>query len=313
MTDDGEGSGAGPLHAWVVAAAQCTPAFLDRSATLTVVVTAIEEAAAGGARLVVFPESFVPGYPDWVWRRPPMSDGDWYARFSSQAVDIDGSDLDPVRDAARAAGVWVALGVTERLRSGTLNNTVVYVEADGEVAGRHRKLVPTGAERLVWGNGQSELLTTVDIDGVRVGSLICWENYMPLARMAMYEQGIDVLLAPTWDNSDAWVPTLRHIAKEGQIYVVGVTACLRGSDVPRDLSDADELYGGADDWLSRGNTTIVAPGGEIIAGPLTGEVGTVFATIELDRIATGRRMFDPVGHYARPDVLALHRPAEVRG
>jgi nitrilase len=297
----------------VVAAAQCTPAFLDRSATLTVVVTAIEEAAAGGARLVVFPESFVPGYPDWVWRRPPMSDGDWYARFSSQAVDIDGSDLDPVRDAARAAGVWVALGVTERLRSGTLNNTVVYVDADGEVAGRHRKLVPTGAERLVWGNGQSELLTTVDIDGVRVGSLICWENYMPLARMAMYEQGIDVLLAPTWDNSDAWVPTLRHIAKEGQIYVVGVTACLRGSDVPRDLSDADELYGGADDWLSRGNTTIVAPGGEIIAGPLTGEVGTVFATIELDRIATGRRMFDPVGHYARPDVLALHRPAEVRG
>ena len=121
--------------------------------------------------------------------------------------------------------------------SGTLYNTVVYIDAHGGIAGRHRKLVPTGAERLVWGNGQDHLLTVVEIDGVRVGSLICWENYMPLARMAMYERGIDVLLAPTWDNSDEWVPTLRHIAKEGQIFVVGVTAFLRGSDVPRDLPE----------------------------------------------------------------------------
>jgi len=297
-----------PTRTLSIAAAQATPVLLDRSATLAVVVEAVEEAAAGGARLVVFPESFVPGYPDWVWRRRPMSDGDWYARFAAQAVDVDGADLDPVRDAARAAGVWVALGITERLPSGTLINAVVYLNADGEVAGRHHKLVPTGAERLVWGNGHSHLLTTVDIDGVRVGSLICWENYMPLARVAMYEQGIDVLLAPTWDNSEVWVPTLRHIAREGQVFVVGVTACLRGSDVPRDLSDADELYGGEDDWLSRGNTTIVAPGGEVIAGPLIGEPGLVSATIDLDRIAAGRRMFDPVGHYARPDVLSLNRP-----
>ena len=199
-----------------------------------------------------------------------MSDGAWYARFSDQAVDVDGSDLDPVRDAARDAEVWVALGVTERLRSGTLNNTVVYIDARGDIVARHRKLIPTGAERLIWGNGQGELLTTVDVGGVRVGSLICWENYMPLARAAMYQSGIDVLLAPTWDNSDEWVPTLRHIAKEGQIFVVGITACLRGSDVPRDLPDAGELYGGDDDWLSIGNTSIVAPGGEVLAGPLTG-------------------------------------------
>jgi nitrilase len=298
-----------------VTAVQATPVYLDRAGTLQVAAEHIARAAADGADLVAFPESFVPGYPDWVWRRPPMSDGDWYARFQSQAVDTEGTDLDVVREAARAAGVWVALGVTERLRSGTLNNSVVYIDRDGAIAGRHRKLVPTGAERLVWGHAHDELLTVVEIDGVRVGSLICWENYMPLARFAMYEQGIDVLLAPTWDNSDEWVPTLRHIAKEGQIFVVGVTAFLRGSDVPRDLSDAAELYGDDDDLMSRGNSTIVAPGGEILAGPLVGEAGTVSCALDLDRVAAGRRMFDPVGHYHRPDVLsltttlALRRPA----
>jgi nitrilase len=289
----------------VVAAVQATPVYLDRAATLALVASEITAAASRGAELVVFPESFVPGYPDWVWRRPPMSDGDWYARFAAQAVDTSGTDLDVVRDAARDAGVWVALGITERLPSGTLNNAVVYIDRAGEIAGRHRKLVPTGAERLVWGNAHDELLTVVDIDGVRVGALICWENYMPLARVAMYEQGVDVLLAPTWDNSDEWVPTLRHIAKEGQIFVVGVTALLRGSDVPRDLSDADSLYGGDDDWMSRGNTTIVAPGGEVIAGPLIGEAGLVSARLDLDRITAGRRMFDPTGHYARPDVFTF--------
>lgn len=290
-----------------VSAVQATPKFLDRAATIALAADETRAAAAAGADLVVFPESFVPGYPDWIWRRPPMSDSDWYARFSEQAVDVDGGDLDPLRAAADDANVWVALGVTERLRSGTLVNSIIYIDASGAIAARHRKLVPTGAERLVWGNGQDHLLTVVDIGGIRVGGLICWENYMPLARVAMYEQGIDVLLAPTWDNSDEWVPTLRHIAKEGQIFVVGVTALLRGSDVPRDLSNADELYGGDDDWMSRGNTTIVAPGGEILAGPLIGEAGTVTATLELDRITAGRRMFDPVGHYSRPDVLRLVR------
>jgi len=287
-----------------VTAVQVAPAYLDRDATLQIVVEQVDKAAADGAGLVLFPESFVPGYPDWLWRHKPWSDSEWYARFADQAIVVDGPMLDPVRSAAKDAGVWVALGITER-DGGTLYNAVVYIDANGEVAGLHRKLIPTGAERLVWGNGQGPVLTVVDIDGVKVGSLICWENYMPLARAAMYEQGIDVLLAPTWDNSDEWVPTLRHIAKEGQVFVVGVTAHLRGSDVPRDLPGADEIYGGDDDWMSKGNTTIVAPGGGILAGPLVGEPGTVSATLDLDRVVAGRRSFDPCGHYSRPDILSL--------
>lgn len=288
-----------------VVAVQATPVYLDRKATLGVVAAEIGRAGAEGADLVVFPESFVPGYPDWVWRRAPMSDGDWYARFQDQAIGLADSDLDQAKEAAGSAGVWVALGITERSPSGTLYNAVVYLDRHGEVAGLHRKLVPTGAERLVWANGQGPLLTVIDMDGVRVGALICWESYMPLARAALYQQGIDVLLAPTWDNSDVWVPTLQHIAKEGQVFVVGVSAYLRGSDIPRDLEGADEIYGAEDDLLSRGNTTIVAPGGAILAGPLVGQCGQLAASLDLTLIAAGRRMFDPTGHYARPDVLSL--------
>jgi nitrilase len=288
-----------------VAAVQATPVYLDRARTLALVAEQVARAGTDGADLVVFPESFVPGYPDWVWRRIPTSDSGWYHRFQDQAVDLAGDVLDPVRTAAEAAGVWVALGVTERAVSGTLYNAVVYIDGTGRIAGVHRKLVPTAAERLVWANGQGSLLTVLDIGGVRVASLICWEAYMPLARAALYQKGIDVLLAPTWDNSDEWVPTLRHIAKEGRVFVVGVSAYLRGSDVPRDLPGAEDTYGGDDDVMSRGNTTIVAPGGEILEGPLIGSAGSVTATLDLERIAAGRRAFDPVGHYARPDILTL--------
>jgi nitrilase len=288
-----------------VAAVQATPAYLDREATLELVCAQVAAAGADGVDLVVFPESFVPGYPDWVWRKNPWSDAEWYDRFQAQSVDLAGADLDGVRAAAEAAGTWVALGITERTATGTLYNAVVYLDDAGAIAGVHRKLVPTGGERLIWAPGQESVLTVVDIRGVRVGSLICWENYMPLARAALYEKGIDVLLAPTWDNSDEWVPTLRHIAKEGQVFVVGITALLAGSDVPRDLPGADDIYGGAEDWMSKGNTTIVAPGGAIIDGPLIGQTGFVTATLDLDRIAAGRRMFDPSGHYARPDVVRL--------
>jgi nitrilase len=288
-----------------VAAVQATPVFLDRDATVDRLITHIADAAAAGAQLVVFPEAVVPGYPDWVWRRPAWSDAEWYRRLHDQAVDIPGPVTERLGEAAREFHVWLAVGVTERTRSGTLYNSLVYVDPCGEVAGVHRKLVPTGGERTVWGNGDGSTLTVLDTPLGRVGGLICWENLMPLARAALYQQGIDIYIAPTWDNSDSWISTLRHIAREGRVFVVGTNSCLRGSDVPRTLPGADEIYGGDDDWMSRGNTVIVGPDGTVLAGPLVGECGMLVATLDLGDLALARREFDPVGHYGRPDVFQL--------
>lgn len=288
-----------------VAAVQATPVFLDRDATIACLVEEIAGAAAAGARLIVFPEAIVPGYPDWVWRRPAWSDGDWYRRLHDQAVDVPGPATDALGEAARAVGAWVVVGVTERVRSGTLYNSLVYFDPSGALAGVHRKLMPTGGERTVWGCGDGSTLTVVDTEFGRVGGLICWENLMPLARAAIYDQGVDIYLAPTWDNSDAWLSTLRHIAREGRVFVIGTNTCLRGSDIDRSLPGADDLYGGDDDWLSRGNTAIVGADGTLLAGPLTEQAGTLIATLDLGALATARREFDPIGHYARPDVFDL--------
>ncbi len=289
-----------------VAAVQATPVFLDREATIAKACDLVAEAAAGGARLVVFPEAFVPTYPDWVWRRRPWDDGEagWYGRLYDQAVEIPSPHLDALAGAARTHGCYVAIGVNER-SGGTLYNTLVFLADDGRLLSRHRKLMPTGGERLVWGTGDGSTVVVHDTPIGRIGGLICWENYMPLARAALYAQGIEIHVAPTWDNSDEWVPTLRHIAKEGGCHVIGVTPCLRGSDVPASIPGRDDVYGGDDDWMSRGNTTIVRAGGSVLTGPLTGREGILYADLDLDAVRSSRRMFDAVGHYARPDVFRL--------
>jgi nitrilase len=284
-----------------VAAVQTTPAFLDRDATTDVLVRQVKEASVAGAGLVVFPEAVLPGYPDWVWRRPAWSDGSWYERLHDQAVDVPGEAVERLGAAARDAEAWVVVGVTERVRSGTLYNTLLYLDPSGQVAGRHRKLVATGGERTIWGQGCD--VTVVDAGFARVGGLICWENLMPLARAAIYELGVEVYLAPTWDSGDAWLATLRHIAREGRVFVIGTNSCLRGSDVPRTLPGADDLYGDESDWMSRGNTAIVGPDGTVIVGPLVGESGMLLATLDLAELRTARREFDVVGHYARPDLF----------
>jgi nitrilase len=286
-----------------VAAVQVTPVFLDRDSTVELITAHIEKAASAGAQFVVLPEAIVPGYPDWVWRKAAWSDGELHEQLFDQAVDVPGTAINRLGAAARAARAWVAVGVTERVRSGTLYNTLVYLDPEGHIAARHRKLVATGGERTIWGHGDGSDLTVVDAGVVRLGGLICWENLMPRARAALYDQGLEVFLAPTWDNSDAWLATLRHIGREGRCYVVGTNTCLRASDLPDNLAEAKALYRGDDTWLSRGNTAIVGPDGDFIAGPLVGEAGMLVSTLDLRALRRARRQFDVSGHYARPDVF----------
>jgi nitrilase len=289
--------------ATTIAAVQAAPVFLDREGTIERVARLTKEAVAGDARLVAFPEAFVPGYPDWVWRTTPWADREWYRRFVDQAVDVPGAACDALGAIASEHAVYLAIGVNER-DGGTIYNTLLYFAPDGALAAKHRKLMPTGGERLVWGQGDGSTLAVVDTDFGRLGGLICWENYMPLARAAMYEQGIDVYLAPTWDNSDVWAASMQHIAKEGRMYVVGVNSCIRGSDVPADIPGRDEIYRD-DDWASRGNTVIVDPYGKVLAGPITEQEGILYAQIDRVTVREARREFDVVGHYARPDVFRL--------
>ncbi len=277
-----------------VAAVQATPVFLDREATADKVCTLVKEAAGRGAELIVFPESFIPAYPDWVWRTPAWSDTAFMKRFYANAVTVPGATLERVGAAAAEAEAYVVIGVTE-IDGGTLYNTLLYLGPDGRLLQRHRKLMPTGGERTVWGMGDGSELGVVKTPFGVVGGLLCWENYMPLARAAIYAQHCDIYLAPTWDNSETWVATLRHIAKEGRQFVIGVAPLLRGSDVPEDLRGT--LYEQGDDWMSRGYTTIVAPGGEVIAGPVLEREEIVLADLDLAAVQEQRRMFDPVGHY----------------
>ena len=285
-----------------IAAIQAAPVFLDRAATTDKACALIKEAGAAGASLAVFPETFIPTYPDWVWRLPAWEDGRFVTRLRAESVAVPSETTTRLGEAAAEAGMYVAMGVNE-IDGGSLYNTLLYFAPTGELVGRHRKLMPTGGERTVWGMGDGSTLDVVQTPFGVVGGLICWENYMPLARAAMYAKGVEIYLAPTWDNDDSWIATLRHIAKEGGCYVVGVAPLLRGNDVPEELRGT--TYTDGDDWMSRGFATIVAPGGDIVAGPISETEQILYAELEPEAIVLHRHSLDPVGHYSRPDVFEL--------
>ncbi len=291
----------------MVAAVQATPVFLDREATVEKVCDLVKEAGSNGAGLVVLPETFIPTYPDWIWRTTSWGEpfDSLFARLRDQSVDVPGPVTEAIGKAARQAKTFVSVGVNERVENrGTLYNTQLEFAPDGTLVGRHRKLMPTGPERLVWGMGDGSDLHVVETPFGNVGGLICWENFMPLARMAMYAKGVDIWTAATWDNGDNWVATLRHIAREGRVYVIGVTTLLRGSDIP-DGTIGRELWGGAEDWANDGYSAIVDPDGQLLAGPLVKEEGILYAEVDADHARAERYKFDPVGHYSRPDVFRL--------
>jgi nitrilase len=291
-----------------VAAVQDAPVWLDRDGTLDTTLTLVERAAAEGAQLVVFPEAFLPGYPDWVWRTRPWDDhaSALYATLFDNAVVIGSAVTSVLGVAAKRFGIYLSIGIDEREPSGsTLYNSQLLYGPDGSLLSVHRKLVPTGGERLVWGMGDGSGLEVVETPFGRIGTLTCWENYMPLARAALYAQGVDIYLAPTWDNSDVWPSTMQHIAREGRVFVVGVNQCLRATQLPEALPGRAELYGGEEDWLARGNTMIVDADGHLLAGPLTEQAGIVIADIDANEARHLRQQFDSTGHYGRPDVLRL--------
>jgi nitrilase len=296
-----------------VALAQQSPVFLERAATLDKAVAAVDEAAGGGAQLVVLPEAFVPGYPAWIWRLRPGPDDalaeQLHGRLSAQAVDLSRDDLAPLRDAARRRGVTVVCGLHERdaeLGRTTLYNTVVTIGPEGAILNRHRKVMPTNPERMVWGFGDASGLKAVDTPCGRVGALICWENYMPLARCAMYAQGVQIYVAPTYDSGERWLASMQHIAREGGCWVLGCGVAFQGGDMPRDLPARAQLYPDEAEWVNAGDSVVVAPGGRIAAGPMHKERGILFADVDLDAVVAARRTLDVVGHYARPDLFQLH-------
>ncbi|MDQ6742146.1 MAG: carbon-nitrogen hydrolase family protein [Candidatus Dormibacteraeota bacterium] len=295
-----------------IAIVQQPPILLKRDQTLARGVALIAEAAEHGARLVSFPETWVPGYPEWLWRLRPGEDyeltGEIHRRLLENAVDLERGQLEPVQEAARKHGVVVAIGINERdgaFSRGTLYNTVVLIGADGAVLNRHRKLMPTNPERMVWGLGDGSGLRVVETPAGRLGSLICWENYMPLARFSLYAQGPDIYLAPTWDAGSGWVSTMRHIALEGRCWVLGNGTAMQGRDVPEDFPGRAALFPDEEDWFNPGDSVVVAPDGRVVAGPLRNQHGILYAECDLDAAAAARRTLDVAGHYGRPDVFRL--------
>jgi predicted amidohydrolase len=296
---------------YTVAAVQAAYTLMDREQTTSRVERLVHEAAALGARLIVFPEVFVPGTPIWIDSQP-VWDGDeaWFARLVDQAVVVPGPTTERIGAAARDAGAYVVIGVDERERHGTtIYNTILYFGPDGELLGKHRKLMPTGSERTVWGMGDGSTLNVIPTDLGRIGGLICWENYMPLARFHQYAQGVEVWVAPTLARGDGWIATMRHIAREGRVWVIGVNPCVRVDQIPADFPDRDRVWRVLDDdeadWVEPGNSVICNPNGEIVAGPLRYGEGILTAEVDLARVHEVRRLFDPVGHYHRPDVFRL--------
>jgi nitrilase len=294
-----------------VAAVQAAPVFLDRAGTVEKACRLIAEAAQAGARLVVFPEAFIPGYPDWVWAVPAGEEGllnRLYAELLAQSVEIPGPDTERLCRAARQAGVTVVMGLSERNSeaSGTsLYNSLLYIDAQGQILGKHRKLVPTGGERLVWAQGDGSTLAVYDTPFGKLGGLICWENYMPLARYSLYAWGIQIYAAATWDRGEPWLATLRHIAREGRVLVIGCGMVLRTSDLPDRLGLKERYYPGGEDWINDGDSAIVSPEGEYLAGPLRTQEGILYADVEPAALTGSKWMLDTAGHYARPDVFAL--------
>ena len=295
-----------------VAVIQAAPVLFNREASVEKACHLTREAAAQGARLILFPEAFVPAYPRGlsfgtvVGSRSSQGRLTWQTYWAN-AVDIPGPATEALGEAARQANAYLAIGVIERdsqFSRGTLYCTLLYFSPAGQLIGKHRKLKPTAAERLIWGEGDGSTLTVLNTELGKIGGLICWENYMPLARMALYGKGVEIYLAPTADARETWQSTLQHIACEGRCFVLGCNQFVTKSMYPTELVGLDELVG-QPEIMCRGGSAILSPLGEVLAGPLYDQEGMLCADLDLAQIARSKFDFDVTGHYARPDVFQL--------
>lgn len=294
------------LPKFKAAVIQASPVLFDRDATVEKACQLVQEAAKQGARLVLLPESFIPAYPRGfsfgavVGSRSAEGRALWQ-RYWENSVDVPGAATEALGEAARQANVFLGVGVTER-QGGTLYCTLLYFGPDGQLLGKHRKLKPTASERLIWGEDDGSTLTAIPTEVGIIGGLICWENYMPLARMAMYQKGVQIYLAPTADARDAWQATMRHIALEGRCFILGCNQFVTRDMYPSDLPGFEELAN-QPEIMCRGGSVIISPMGEVLAGPLYDNEGILTADLDLSEIVRGKFDFDAAGHYNRPDIL----------
>jgi len=286
---------------------QAAPIAFDRTRTLEKVRALAADAASQDAKLALFPEAFVSAYPKGldfgarIGMRSPEGRDD-FRRYYDSAVDVPGPDVDFLGSIARENDLHLVIGVIER-DGGTLYCTVLFFAPDGEYLGKHRKLMPTALERLVWGYGDGSTLPVFDTDLGKLGAVICWENYMPMMRMAMYNKGIQIYCAPTADDRDTWIATMQHVAMEGRCFVLSCNQRTLRSDFP---ADYDAIQGDDPNTvLSRGGSCIVNPLGQILAGPDFESETILSADLDTGDIARGKYDFDVTGHYARPDIFQL--------
>lgn len=306
--DAGKTGVAGDAHSrFKVAAVQAAPVFLDRDATVAKACALIAEAAGAGARLAVFPETWIPGYPVWTnadskWNCGPSKK--LYGLLYRNAVEVPGPVVDRLCEAARLHGLAVVMGVNERIPTGTLYNSMLFIDGDGTLLGTHRKLVPTYHERMVWGRGDGSTLSVFDSSVGRLGGLVCWEHWMPLARYALYAQGEQVHAAVWPSATETFLLACRTMAFEGRLFVVAAASYMTKSMLPSDFPLAKEMEG-LPEGLCLGGSAVIGPDARFISGPVYDCETIVYADIDLDRIPEEKELLDVAGHYARPDVFSL--------
>lgn len=295
-----------------VAVVQAGSIVMDKEKCIEKAVDLIQEAGEQGAKIIVFPEAYIPAYPRGmsfgavVGSRTPEGRNE-FLRYSKNAITVPGPETDQLGEAAKKSGAYVVMGVIERdseLSGGTLYCTAIFIGPDGTLLGKHRKLKPTGSERLIWGEGDGSTLPVFDTPYGKIGAVICWENYMPLLRTAMYEKGIQIYIAPTADHRDSWFATMRHIALEGRCFVLSCNQYSTKDMYEEDLLETEDMQK-APFELTRGGSCVINPLGEFLVEPVFGKEEILYADLDLDDITRGHFDFDVVGHYNRPDIFKL--------